>query len=75
MDQGRIPNSLHIPRGLLEFTVDPQGPYYNDIFASDKKFIFYCKTGGRSVLSAKIAKDLGVEKVYNLSGGFQAWDG
>ena len=72
-DDGQIPDALHIPRGLLEFTVDAAGPYYNNIFASDKNFIFYCKTGGRSALAAKVAKDLGVKNVINLVGGFQAW--
>ena len=37
---GTIPGSIHAPRGMLEFWVDPQSPYHRQDFGSGKKFIF-----------------------------------
>jgi rhodanese-related sulfurtransferase len=38
---GRIPGAFHAPRGMLEFWVDPESPYYKEIFGSGKKFLFF----------------------------------
>jgi rhodanese-related sulfurtransferase len=38
---GRIPGAFHAPRGMLEFWIDPESPYYKDIFGSGKKFLFF----------------------------------
>lgn len=38
---GRIPGAFHAPRGMLEFRVDPESPYYKEIFGSGKKFLFF----------------------------------
>jgi rhodanese-related sulfurtransferase len=51
-NSGYIPGSFHAPRGLLEFWVDPEGPYFKEVFNQDKKFILHCAAGWRSALAA-----------------------
>src|SRR5512145_679967 len=58
--EGSIPGSVNIPRGMLEFTIDKSSPYYNPVFESGRNFIFYCKSGGRSLLAALRAVDMGL---------------
>ena len=72
-DKGKIEGAVHIPRGVLEFYIDPASGMHNEIFSSDKKVVFYCATGGRSVLAAKLAMDMGVKNAAHLEGGFTAW--
>ena len=48
---GFIPGSFHCPRGMAEFWVDPQSPYFKEIFGQDKKFVFHCASGWRSALT------------------------
>lgn len=71
--QGAIPTSVHAPRGFLEFIADPEGPMHHPAFASGRKLVVYCASGGRSALAAKTLKDMGLTDVANLTGGFQAW--
>jgi len=70
---GMIPGAMHAPRGMLEFWVDPESPYYKDVFGSDKKFVFYCASGWRSALTTDTLKSMGLEKVAHIEGGFTAW--
>ena len=70
---GRIPGAFHAPRGMLEFWVDPESPYAKDIFASGKKFLFFCAGGLRSALAAQQLQRMGLEPVCHLEGGFKAW--
>jgi rhodanese-related sulfurtransferase len=70
---GKIPGSIHIPRGVLEYSIDPSHPRHNEIFSSGKTVVFYCAGGGRSVLATKLAMDMGVSNPVNLEGGFSAW--
>ena len=49
--EGFVPGSLHAPRGMLEFWVDPESPYHRDVFATGKRFVFYCASGWRSALA------------------------
>ena len=70
--EGFIPDSFHCPRGMLEFWVDPESPYFKDIFAEDKKFVLHCASGWRSALSAATLKDMGFEAAH-LKGGFSDW--
>ena len=53
---GTIPNSIHAPRGMLEFWVDPNSPYYREQFGSGKKIIFFCAGGLRSALVLTVKK-------------------
>ena len=71
--KGTIPQSIHAPRGFLEFIADPAGPMHNPAFASDKKLVLFCGTGGRSAMAAKTLMDMGFEDVVSMAGGFQAW--
>lgn len=70
---GFIPGSFHCPRGMLEFWIDPESPYHNEIFAEDRKFVFFCAGGWRSALAAKAAADMGLKPVAHVGGGFSAW--
>jgi rhodanese-related sulfurtransferase len=70
---GRIAGARHVPRGMLEFWIDPKSPYHNPLFADDKTFVFYCATGWRSALAAKCAQDMGLQPVAHLDGGMTAW--
>ena len=64
---------LHLPRGMLEFAVDPTSPYHKQELSSGKKIIFYCASGGRSALATKVAQDMGLENTAHVGGGFNAW--
>jgi len=71
--EGMIPGALHAPRGMLEFWVDPESPYHKPVFASGKRFIFYCASAWRSALATKAMQEMGLEPVCHLTGGFTAW--
>ncbi len=70
---GRIPGAFHATRGMLEFWIDPASPYYKPVFGEDKKFVFFCAGGMRSVLATKTAQDMGLKPVAHMIGGFGAW--
>jgi rhodanese-related sulfurtransferase len=70
---GRIENSNHIPRGMLEFWLDPDGPYFKSgKIDMNKEMILFCAGGLRSALAAKALKEMGFEKVSHIDGGFAA---
>jgi len=71
--EGFIPEAFHCPRGMLEFWIDPDCIYYKDIFASGKKFLFYCNLGWRSALAAQVSQQMGLNPVAHIGGGFVAW--
>jgi rhodanese-related sulfurtransferase len=71
--EGRIPGAFHCPRGMLEFWIDPESPYFKPIFGEAKRFVFHCASGWRSALAAKTAQDMGLPNVAHLGGGFTAW--
>ena len=70
---GRIEGARHVPRGMLEFWIDPESSYHKKFFSGDKTFIFYCASGLRSALAAKVAQDMGLSPVAHLAGGITAW--
>jgi rhodanese-related sulfurtransferase len=70
---GRIKGARHVPRGMLEFWIDPESPYHKPFFAEDKTFVFYCAGAWRSALAAKTAQDMGLGPVAHLEGGITAW--
>ena len=71
--EGRIDNSFHIPRGMLEFWLDPQSPYFKEEKIDiNKEMVLFCAGGLRSALAAKTLKDMGFEKVAHIDGGFGA---
>ena len=70
---GRIENSNHIPRGMLEFWLDPEGPYFKSgKIDMNKEIVLFCAGGLRSALAAKSLKEMGFEKVSHIDGGFAA---
>ena len=71
--EGRIENSFHISRGLLEFAVHPDSPYaQKEKLDPNKELVLFCAAGGRSALAAKTLKEMGFEKVSHVDGGFAA---
>lgn len=70
---GFIPGSIHAPRGMIEFWVDPDSPYFKDIFGEDKKFVFHCASGWRSALTVATLLDMGFEAAH-LKEGFSTWE-
>jgi len=71
--EGRIPDAVHTPRGMLEFWIDPESPYAKPIFQEQKRFVFYCQSGWRSALATAVANRLGLQGASHLEGGFSAW--
>ena len=70
---GRIENSNHIPRGMLEFWLDPDGPYFkNGKIDMNKEMVLFCAGGLRSALAAKALNEMGFKKVSHIDGGFAA---
>lgn len=70
---GMIPGAYHAPRGMLEFWVDPESPYYREIFGSGKEFVLYCGSAWRSALATAVLQEMGLSPVCHLEGGFTAW--
>lgn len=72
--EGMVPDALHATRGMLEFWVDPESPYFKPIFADESKhFVLYCGGGWRSALAAETLQDMGMTNVSHVGGGFAAW--
>tara|TARA_B100000029_G_C17080070_1_gene780192 strand:- start:135 stop:533 length:399 start_codon:yes stop_codon:yes gene_type:complete len=68
---GTIKGAIHIPRGMLEFWLDPQSQYYNEEkFSKEKKLVLFCAAGLRSALATKTLKDMGYENIAHVNGGF-----
>ena len=71
--EGRVENSNHIPRGMLEFWLDPEGSYFKKgKLDLNKEMVLFCAGGLRSALAAKSLKDMGFDKVSHIDGGFGA---
>jgi len=69
---GKIKGAKHMPRGMLEFWLDPESPYYKEDISPDKTKVFYCASNWRSALATKSIQEMGFENVYHVEGGFQA---
>ena len=71
--EGRIQNSAHIPRGMLEFWMDPQSAYFkNGKINMEKEIVLFCAGGLRSALATKSLKDMGYKNVSHIEGGFSS---
>ena len=71
---GYIPGSVHAPRGMLEFWIDPESPYHKEVFAQHgKKYVFHCASGWRSALSLATLQDMGFDAAH-LKEGFSTWE-
>lgn len=71
--EGMIPNAFHAPRGMLEFWIDPDSPYFKPIFGEGKRIVLYCASAWRSSLSTQTLQNMGLSDVCHLEGGFSAW--
>lgn len=69
---GFIPGSFHCPRGMAEFWVDPDSPYFKEEFGADKKFVFHCASGWRSALTVATLNDMGFKSAH-IKEGFSTW--
>ena len=68
---GKVENSNHIPRGMLEFWLDPEGPYFKSgKIDMNKEMVLFCAGGLRSALAAKSLQEMGFEKISHIDGGF-----
>ena len=71
--EGKVENSIHIPRGMLEFWIDPNSQYFKEgKLDLQKEMVLFCAAGARSALAAKTLQDMGFEKVSHIEGGFGA---
>tara|TARA_Y100000817_G_C16515134_1_gene393010 strand:+ start:31 stop:429 length:399 start_codon:yes stop_codon:yes gene_type:complete len=71
--EGTIKDSIHIPRGMLEFWMDPQSPYYQEKkIGNFKNIVLFCAIGFRSALATKSLQEMGFNNVANVNGGFDS---
>ncbi len=71
--EGTIENSKHIPRGMLEFWLDPESTYYQSNKIKEiKKMVLFCALGWRSALATKSLVDMGFKNVAHVDGGFDS---
>jgi len=71
--EGIVPGAFHAPRGMIEFWIDPDSPYFKPVFGENKEYIFFCAAGWRSALTTKTVQDMGLAPVAHIDGGFAAW--
>ena len=70
---GHIPGSVHAPRGMIEFWVDPDSPYFKEVFGQEgKRYVFHCASGWRSALTVATLQDMGFPAAH-LKDGFSDW--
>ena len=70
---GYIPQSFHCPRGMIEFWLDPESPYFKKVFDEKKRFLFHCKADWRSALTVQTVTTMGLENAAHIKGGLTAW--
>lgn len=71
---GFIPGAFHAPRGMIEFWVDPDSPYFKEIFGQEgKRYVFHCASGWRSALTVATLQDMGFDAAH-LREGFSTWE-
>lgn len=70
---GQVPGAVHVPRGMLEFWIDPESPYFRPALADAERYVFFCAAGWRSALATRTAMDMGIGPVCHIDGGFAAW--
>ncbi|MGI9365691.1 MAG: rhodanese-like domain-containing protein [Rhizobiaceae bacterium] len=72
--EGKVPDAVHAPRGMLEFWVDPTSKYHREVFAQqDKTYIFFCAAAWRSALATRDLQNMGLAPVAHIEGGFTQW--
>ncbi len=72
--EGKVPDAVHAPRGMLEFWVDPSSKYHREVFAQEgKTYIFFCAAAWRSALATRDMQNMGLAPVAHIEGGFAQW--
>jgi len=72
--EGKVPDAVHAPRGMLEFWVDPESQYHREVFAQPgKTYIFFCAGAFRSALATRDMQEMGLAPVAHIEGGFSQW--
>jgi rhodanese-related sulfurtransferase len=71
--EGAIPDSMHVPRGMIELSADPTSPLHRLEFDPGRRMIVYCSTGSRSALAANTLQEMGYQNVAHIEGGMMAW--
>lgn len=71
--EGMVPGATSVPRGMLEFWVDPESPYFKPRLDDGRRLVLYCASGWRSALAVAALLDMGRDDVAHLTGGFTAW--
>ena len=66
-EQGAIPGAIHIPRGMLEVSVEAR------IADKDAPIVAFCAGGVRSAFAAESLAQLGYADVVSMDGGFNKW--
>ena len=69
---GHIPGSKHVPRGMLEFWMHPESPYFKDYFDTEREVVLMCNRGWRSAVAARNLQDIGIS-VSHMGEGFGGW--
>jgi rhodanese-related sulfurtransferase len=69
---GKVQGAVHVPRGFLEFQADPTSASHKPELGGGKRLVLYCASGNRSALGAKALKEMGIENVAHVAGGFTA---
>ncbi|MEX2627238.1 MAG: rhodanese-like domain-containing protein [Ilumatobacteraceae bacterium] len=73
LEKGVVRGSVSVPRGMLEFWLDPESPYYREGFEFDQRYVLYCAGGQRSALATDVLGQLGYTDVAHLDVGFNGW--
>lgn len=74
LKDGTVRGSVHAPRCMLEFWVDPESPYHKPLWADESRhFVLFCGAGWRSALAAKTLQDMGMTNVSHIDGGYAEW--
>tara|TARA_B100001250_G_scaffold262416_1_gene226078 strand:- start:1 stop:405 length:405 start_codon:yes stop_codon:yes gene_type:complete len=71
--EGTIPGSIHIPRGMLEFWIDAESPYYKSELDDAEELILFCNKGWRSALATFSLQSMGIQNVSHMTGGLEQW--
>ena len=69
---GTIENAKHMPRGMLEFWLDPESPYYKEECKPELTKVLFCASNWRSALATKTLMEMGFDNVMHAEGGFKA---
>ncbi len=71
-DAGRVEGAINVPRGVLEFQVDPESPTHRAEFDRGRRLVLYCGSGARSALAAQSLKQMGLDNIAHVPAGFAA---